>query len=56
MWAKLFVFYQQQNLGRILGVSCMHLSPPPLACYCKCSVARPHGAVGLSAVCGCGIP
>ena len=24
-------------------------------CYYKCSVALPHGAVGWSAVCGCGI-
>ena len=24
-------------------------------CYCKISVALPHGAVGLSAVCDCGI-
>ena len=23
--------------------------------YCKCPVALPHGAVGWSAVCGCGI-
>ena len=23
--------------------------------YCKCHVALPHGAVGLSAVCDCGI-
>ena len=24
-------------------------------CYYKCSVALPHGAMGWSAVCGCGI-
>ena len=24
-------------------------------CYYKCSVAHPHGAVGWSAVCACGI-
>ena len=24
-------------------------------CYYKCSVALPHGAVGLSAMCDCGI-
>ena len=24
-------------------------------CYCKCSVTLPHGAVGWSAVCDCGI-
>ena len=26
-----------------------------LSFYCKCSVALPHGAMGLSAVCDCGI-
>ena len=26
-----------------------------MSCYCKCSVALPHGAVGWCAVCGCGI-
>ena len=27
----------------------------PVSCYGKFSVALPHGAVGLSAVCDCGI-
>ena len=26
-----------------------------MSCYCKCSVALPHGAMGWSAVCDCGI-
>ena len=26
-----------------------------LSCYCKCPVALPHGAVGWSSVCVCGI-
>ena len=26
-----------------------------LSCDCKCSVSLPHGVVGLSAVCDCGI-
>ena len=26
-----------------------------MSCYCKCSVTLPHGAVGWSAVCVCGI-
>ena len=26
-----------------------------MSCYCKCSVALPHSAVGWSAVCDCGI-
>ena len=25
------------------------------SCYCTCSVALPHGAVALTAVCDCGI-
>ena len=28
---------------------------PQIHCYYKCSVALPHGAVGWSAVCDCGI-
>ena len=26
-----------------------------MSCYCKCSMTLPHGAVGWSAVCDCGI-
>ena len=26
-----------------------------MSCYCICSVALPHGVVGWSAVCDCGI-
>ena len=26
-----------------------------MSCYCYCSVALPHGAMGWSAVCDCGI-
>ena len=26
-----------------------------MSCYCKCSVTLPHGAVGRSALCDCGI-
>ena len=26
-----------------------------ISCHCKCPVALPHGAVGWSAVCDCGI-
>ena len=28
---------------------------PQMYCYYKCSMAFPHGAVGWSAVCDCGI-
>ena len=27
-----------------------------VSCYCKCSAALSHGAMGWSAVCDCGIP
>ena len=26
-----------------------------MSCYCKCSLALPHSAMGWSAVCDCGI-
>ena len=26
-----------------------------MSCYCECSVTLPHGAVGWSAVCDCGV-
>ena len=26
-----------------------------MSCFCKCQVALPHGAMGWSAVCDCGI-
>ena len=26
-----------------------------ISCYCKCPIALPHGAMGRSAVCDCGI-
>ena len=26
-----------------------------MSCYCICSVTHPHGAVGWSAVCDCGV-
>ena len=26
-----------------------------MSCYCKCSMALPHGAVGWSEICNCGI-
>ena len=59
---------QQQNLGVKFGSGKMHLNPQVAKAavlskvvillfliYC-CSVALPHGAMGLSAVCDCGIP
>ena len=34
---------------------CFALIVSWMSCYCKCHVALPYGAVGLSAVCVCGI-
>ena len=36
-------------------VGCFGLIVFRMSCHCKCFVALPHGAVGLSAVCDCGI-
>ena len=36
-------------------VDCFAIIVLQMYCYCKCSVALPHGAVGWSAVCDCGI-
>ena len=37
------------------GVIEVKVRCPKLSCYCNCHVALPHGAMGLSAVCECGI-
>ena len=34
---------------------CFAFIAPWMSGYCKCAVALPHGAVGWSAVCDCGI-
>ena len=34
---------------------CFYLNVFLLSCDCKCSVSLPHGVVGWSAVCDCGI-
>ena len=34
---------------------CFAIIVSQMYCYCKCSVALPHGAVGWSAMCDCGI-
>ena len=34
---------------------CLAFIVIPMFCYCKCCVAIPHGAVGWSTVCNCGI-
>ena len=35
---------------------CFAIIVSQVSCYCKCSVALPHGAMGWSAVCDCGNP
>ena len=34
---------------------CLAIFVLKMLCYYKCSVALPHGAVGWSAICDCGI-
>ena len=44
----MFVFCLLAGCFAIIGLQ--------MNCNYKCSVALPHGAVGWSAVCDCGIP
>ena len=37
------------------GPGCFAFIILRMSCYCNCSVTLPHGAVGWSAVCDCGI-
>ena len=39
----------------IIELGCFAIIVLQMYCYYKCSVALPHGAVGWSAVCDCGI-
>ena len=36
-------------------VGCFAFVVLRMSCWCKCSVTLPHGAMGWSAVCDCGI-
>ena len=42
-------------LGKRERAGCFTLFVFLVSCECYCSVALPHGAVGWSAVCDCGI-
>ena len=46
-----FVVLQSSKRGRV----CFPFIALRMSCYCICSVNLPHGAVGWSAVCDCGI-
>ena len=48
-WPSSRVLEEEEKAG------CFAIIDLQLYCYCKCSVALPHDAVGCSAVCDCGI-
>ena len=52
----LFPFWFCNHLEETEKAGCFAIIVLQMSCYCKCSVALPHGAVGWSAVCDCGIP
>ena len=49
-----FVFSLVEEEERA-GAGCFSFIVLRLSCYCKCPVALPHGTVGWSALCDCGI-
>ena len=49
-----FLFFSN-HLDEEERAGCFALIVFWMSCYCKCSVPLPHGAVGWSAVCDCGI-
>ena len=49
-------FYFCNHLEEEEKAGCFAIVVLQMNCYYKCSVALPHGAVGWSAVCDCGIP
>ena len=65
MWGSVFVFVLVyitlcpfkccKHLEEEMRAGSFALTALRMSCYCKCSVALPHGAVGWSAVCECGI-
>ena len=50
-----FLVFKSNHLAEEERAGCFSLAVFPMSCYSKCSVALPHGAVGWSAVCDCGI-
>ena len=48
-------FYFCKHLEEEEGAGCFALIVLQMSCYCKWSVTFPHGTVGWSAVCDCGI-
>ena len=51
----LYPFYFCNHLDEEERTDCFALVLFRMSCYYKCSMALPHGAVGWSAVCDCGI-
>ena len=47
-----FLFYN--HLEEEEGAGCFAFIVFQMSCYCKCSAALPHGAMGWSAMCDCG--
>ena len=48
-------FYFYNHLEEEEKAGCFALVVLQMYCYYECSVAHPHGAVGWSVVCDCGI-
>ena len=51
----LLPFYFCNHIEEEERAGCFAFIVFPMSCYCKCSVTLPHGSVGCSAVCDCGI-
>ena len=50
MMSSIFVVFRLEEKAGCFAFIVLQMS-----CYCKCSVALPHGVMGWSAVCDCGI-
>ena len=51
----IFVMHHFVSILVLLVAGCFAIIVLQMYFYCECSVSLPHGAVGLSAVCDCGI-
>ena len=51
----LCTFWFCNNLDEEKRAGCFAFIFFQISCYCKCSAALPHGAVGWTAVCDCGL-
>ena len=55
LYLPLFGMRYLMSLEEEEKAGCFAFKVLQVSCYCKCSVALPHGTVGWSAVCDCGI-